>query len=60
MKHYTKPPIKKPNAEVVIIYTITTNRDSALTKIATNVMDLAADVKKSIVRRYHFLNHLKR
>ena len=64
MKHYIKPPLKKnPNAEVVIIHTGTTDlsSDSTPTEIATNIMDLAIDVKlKPIVWRYHFLNHSKR
>ena len=51
MKHYTKPPIKKnSNAEVVIIHTGTNDLSSDFTptEIATNIMDLAADVKKNL------------
>ena len=50
IKHYTKPSIKKnPNAEVVIIHTGTNDlsSNSTPTKIATNIMDLAVDVKKN-------------
>ena len=53
MKHYTKPPIKKnPNAEVVIIHTVTNvlSSDSTPIEIATNITDLAADVKKNLNR----------
>ena len=53
MKHYTKPPIKKnPNAEVVIIHTGTNvlSSDSTPTEIATNIIDLAVDVKKNLNR----------
>ena len=55
MKHYTKPPIKKnPNAEVVIIHTGTNDlsSNSTPTEIATNIMDLAVDVKKNLNRSY--------
>ena len=51
MKHYIKWPIKKnPNAEVVIIHTGTNNlrSDSTPTEIATNMMDLATDLKKNL------------
>ena len=53
MKHYTKPPTKKnPNAEVVIIHTVTNvlSSDSTPIEIATNITDLAADVKKNLNR----------
>ena len=53
MKHYTKPPIKKnPNAEVVIIHAGTNvlSSDSTPTEIATNIIDLAVDVKKNLNR----------
>ena len=51
MKHYTELPIKKnPNAEVVIIRTGTNDlsSDSTPTEIATNMIDLAVDVKKNL------------
>ena len=51
MKYCTKPPVKKkPNAEVVIIRTGTNDLscDSAPTEIATNMIDLAVDVKKNL------------
>ena len=51
MKYYIKPPIKKkPNAEVVIIHTGTNDLSSEFTptKIATNIMDLATDLKKNL------------
>ena len=50
MKHYTKPPMKKnPNAEVVIIHTGRNNlsSDSTPTEIASNILDLAVDVKQN-------------
>ena len=53
MKHYTKPPIKKnPNAEVVIIHAGTNvlSSDSTPTETATNIIDLAVDVKKNLNR----------
>ena len=53
IKHYTKPSINKnPNAEVVIIHTGTNvlSSNSAPTKIVTNIMDLAADVKENLNR----------
>ena len=53
MKHYTKPTIKKSsNAEVVKIHTGTNDlsSDCTPTEIATNIMDLAVDVKKNLNR----------
>ena len=53
MKYETKPPIKNPpNAEVVIIQTGTNDLSSGSTptEIATNIMDLANDVKKNFNR----------
>ena len=50
MKHYTKPPMKKnPNAEVVIIHTgrNNLNSDSTPNEIASNIIDLAVDVKQN-------------
>ena len=50
VKHYTKPPMKKnPNAEVVIIHTGRNNlsSDSTPTEIASNILDLAVDVKQN-------------
>ena len=50
MKHYTKPPLKKkPNAGVVIIHTGRNDlsSDSTPTKIASNIIDLAVDVKQN-------------
>ena len=50
MKHYIKPPIRKSPNEVVIIQTGTNNLSSGSTptEIATNIIDLAVDVKKSL------------
>ena len=53
MKHCTKPPVRKnPNAAVVIKHTGTNDlsRNSTPTEIATNTLDLAADVKKNLNR----------
>ena len=53
MKHYTKPGIKKnPNTEVIIIPTGANDlsSNSTPTEIATNIMDLATDVKKNLNR----------
>ena len=53
MKHYTIPPIKQnPNAVVVIIDPGTNDLsgDSTATEIATNIMDLAVDVKENVNR----------
>ena len=53
MKYYTKPAIKKnPNTEVVIIPTGANDlsSNSTPTEIATNIMDLATDVKKNLNR----------
>ena len=55
MRHYTKLTIQKnSNAEVVIIHTGTNDPSSDCTpsEIVTNLMDLAADVKKNHPKRW--------